>query len=119
MALLSLKETKESEMTNTKIVGQLKDNLLSVLGKNLKDDELKNIQKILLEQNIISGSGRTSNAVIFKNENGDEFYPTLSFKPLIKEGVKIGTKSKKMEEFVEDFNGLKVSYLNDMNVEVK
>jgi len=105
-------------MTNTKIVGQQKENLLSVLTENLKGNQLKSIEKILMEHNIISGNGRTTTSVIFRNENGDEFYPTLSWKPL-KDGVKIGTKSKKMEEFIEDYNGLKNSYLIDMKKEVQ
>ena len=60
----------------------------------------------VIKQKKCCGNGRTTTSVIFRNENGDEFYPTLSWKPL-KDGVKIGTKSKKMEEFIEDYNGLK------------
>ena len=34
-----------------------------------------------MEQNIISGSGRTSNSLIIEDKNGNEFYPTFTWKP--------------------------------------
>jgi hypothetical protein len=100
-------------MTNTKIVGKQKDDLLKVLTENLKGSEINSIRNILIDKGVISGKGRSTNSVVFVNENGDEFYPTLSWKPL-KKNVKIGEKSKLMKEFVEDFDELKYDYLNEI-----
>ena len=96
-------------MTNNKIVGQQKESLLSVLNENLNKKELKNIEKLLLEKNIISGGGRTSTSVIFKNKDGSEFFPSLSWKPRVS-GTKIGTKSPKMIEFLKKYDELKTSF---------
>jgi hypothetical protein len=100
-------------MTNVKIVGKQKEDLLKVLTENLKGNEINSIRDILIDQGVISGKGRSSNSVVFTNKNGEEFYPTLSWKPL-KNKVKIGEKSKMMEEFIEDFDELKYDYLNEI-----
>lgn len=96
-------------MTNNKIVGQQKENMLSVLKDNLNTETLNLIEKLMMEKDIISGSGRTSTSVIFKNEDGMEFYPTLSWKPRV-DGTKIGTKSSEMIGFMKKYDDLKSSY---------
>tara|TARA_Y100000816_G_C25984165_1_gene513988 strand:+ start:623 stop:925 length:303 start_codon:yes stop_codon:yes gene_type:complete len=99
-------------MTNNKIVGQQKENLLSILNNNLDTKDMKKIESILMKQNIISGSGR-QNTCVFTDKQGNEFLPTLSWKPR-KEKTKLGEKSSKMVEFINKYNELKTTYLEEV-----
>ena len=95
-------------MTNKKIVGQLKEEMLSVIGNHLSDDKLEKLTTELMEKDIISGKGLT-NGLVFQDGNGNDYYPVLSWKPRVK-GTKLGDKSPEMLDFQTNYYELKTNY---------
>ena len=96
-----------------KVSGKQKEDLLSVIGNYLPKEDQDKLTKELMEQNIISGSDRTSNSLIIEDKNGNEFYPTFTWKPKVV-GTKLGEKSSQMVQFVEDFTNLKTSFKKEV-----
>ena len=106
---------EKTYLNNNKVSGKIKDELLSVISNELSLDEntLSRITQSLQDKNLISGGGRTSNSLIITDENGNEFYPTFTWKPKVV-GTKLGKKSPTMEKFLENFTELKTSFKKEV-----
>ncbi len=105
---------KKPVTTNKKIVGQQKEELLSVMSNYLNPDELERFTNELINKDVISGK-RDLNRYIFTDDKGDEYYPSLTWKPKVK-GTKLGEKSKEMVEFLKKYRDLKKSYSKGVEV---
>jgi len=109
-------KTQETTITNNnKVSGKIKDEILSVISNQLSlgDDVLQELTQSLQEKNLISGGGRTSNSLIITDNEGNEFYPTFSWKPKVV-GTKLGDKSPQMVQFVEEFSVLKTTFKKEV-----
>ena len=105
---------KKTVVTNKKIVGQLKEEMLSILSNHLNGNELERLTNELISKDVISGKRELNNCV-FNDENGNEYYPTVTWKPKVK-GTKLGEKSKEMVEFINQYRELKNSYSKGVEV---
>ena len=99
---------KKTVVKNKKIVGQLKEDMLSILSNHLNGNELERLTNELISKDVISGKRELNNCV-FTDEDGSEFNPTVTWKPKVK-GTKLGKKSKEMVEFINQYRELKNSY---------
>ncbi len=105
---------KKTVVKNKKIVGQLKEDMLSILSNHLNGNELERLTNELISKDVISGK-RDLNRYIFTDDKGDEYYPSLTWKPKVK-GTKLGEKSKEMVEFLKKYRDLKKSYSKGVEV---
>ena len=123
---MKVKKKPKNTKYSKKIIGQGRDKLLEVLKQTLSDEKFDEINKVLLDKEVISqkngtfyNTKRTTSLFLVEDKNGKTWYPSMTWIPYPerkKKGIKID-KSDKMVEFEKRYIGLKEDYIGKVETE--